>query len=96
MLDRLLEAAQLPTITLQVLPFGAGAYPGMVTPFTLIGFPEQAPWPTWRTWPATSTWRIPRTCDAIRLLFNHLRARVADPDTSVALISEAARELERS
>ncbi|MCX9191596.1 hypothetical protein C3Y87_09245 [Carbonactinospora thermoautotrophica] len=96
MLDRLLEAAQLPTITLQVLPFGAGAYPGMVTPFTLIGFPEQAPVAYMENLASNLYVENPEDVRRYTLLFNHLRARVADPDTSVALISEAARELERS
>ncbi len=38
----------------------------------------------------------PKDVRRYTLLFNHLQARAADPDTSVALINEAARELEQS
>ncbi|MET9732944.1 helix-turn-helix transcriptional regulator [Streptomyces sp. NPDC006458] len=37
-LDRVLEAAELPSVTLQVLPFDAGTYPA-TGPFTMLGFP---------------------------------------------------------
>ncbi|MFE1440024.1 helix-turn-helix domain-containing protein [Streptomyces sp. NPDC058739] len=37
-LDRVLEAVELPSVTLQVLPFDAGTYPA-TGPFTMLGFP---------------------------------------------------------
>jgi hypothetical protein len=37
-LEHLLEAIALPTVTLQVLPFGAGAHPAMASPFTVLSF----------------------------------------------------------
>jgi hypothetical protein len=40
-LERLVEAAKLPNVTLQVLPFGAGAHPGMVGSFTLLRFADR-------------------------------------------------------
>jgi DNA-binding XRE family transcriptional regulator len=39
-LEHLLEAATLPTVTLQVLPFRAGAHPCMVGPFSILSFTE--------------------------------------------------------
>lgn len=39
-LERLLEWAREGHITLQVLPFGAGAHPGMLEPFILIEFQD--------------------------------------------------------
>ncbi|MFE7269847.1 helix-turn-helix domain-containing protein [Streptomyces sp. NPDC057623] len=39
-LERVLEAAELPTVTLQVLPFDAGTYP-VTGSFTMLGFPAQ-------------------------------------------------------
>jgi transcriptional regulator with XRE-family HTH domain len=40
-LERLVEATKLPNVTLQVLPFDAGAHPAMVGSFSILRFPEQ-------------------------------------------------------
>jgi Domain of unknown function (DUF5753)/Helix-turn-helix domain len=40
-LERLVEAAKLPNVTLQVLPFAAGAHPGMVGSFSLLRFADR-------------------------------------------------------
>jgi hypothetical protein len=40
-LGRLIEATKLPTVTLQVLPFGAGAHPAMVGAFSVLRFADQ-------------------------------------------------------
>jgi transcriptional regulator with XRE-family HTH domain len=39
-LERLIEAAKLPNVRLQVLPFAAGAHPAMVGAFSILRFPE--------------------------------------------------------
>jgi transcriptional regulator with XRE-family HTH domain len=39
-LERLIDATKLPNITLQVLPFGAGAHPAMVGAFSILRFPD--------------------------------------------------------
>jgi transcriptional regulator with XRE-family HTH domain len=40
-LERLVEATKLPNVTLQVLPFDAGAHPAMVGSFSILRFPDQ-------------------------------------------------------
>jgi hypothetical protein len=40
-LERLVEAAKLPNVTLQVLAFSAGAHPAMVSAFSLLRFGDQ-------------------------------------------------------
>jgi transcriptional regulator with XRE-family HTH domain len=40
-LERLVEATKLPNVTLQILPFDAGAHPAMVGSFSILRFPEQ-------------------------------------------------------
>jgi transcriptional regulator with XRE-family HTH domain len=40
-LQRLIDATKLPNVTLQVLPFGAGAHPGMVSAFSILRFPDR-------------------------------------------------------
>ena len=41
-LDRLAEFADAPHVTLQVLPYGAGAYPALGIAFTVFGFADPA------------------------------------------------------
>ncbi|HZC98643.1 MAG TPA: helix-turn-helix transcriptional regulator [Actinomycetes bacterium] len=40
-LERLIEAAELPNVTLQVLPFNVGAHPAMVGAFSILRFPDR-------------------------------------------------------
>jgi Domain of unknown function (DUF5753)/Helix-turn-helix domain len=40
-LERLIEATELPNVTLQVLPFAAGAHPAMIGAFTVLRFGDQ-------------------------------------------------------
>jgi hypothetical protein len=40
-LERLLEASKLPNVTLQILPFDAGAHPAMGSSFSILRFPDQ-------------------------------------------------------
>jgi hypothetical protein len=39
--ERLIEAAKLPNVTLQVLGFDSGAHPAMVGSFSVLRFPDQ-------------------------------------------------------
>jgi DNA-binding XRE family transcriptional regulator len=40
-LERLMDAAKLPNVTLQILPFDAGAHPAMVGAFSILRFADQ-------------------------------------------------------
>ena len=40
-LEWLIDATKLPNVTLQILPFGAGAHPAMVGAFSILRFPDQ-------------------------------------------------------
>ncbi|OLZ72147.1 transcriptional regulator [Streptomyces sp. IMTB 2501] len=39
-LERLMDAARLPQVRLQILPFGAGAHVGLTGPFVIFSFPS--------------------------------------------------------
>ncbi|GAA4635699.1 helix-turn-helix transcriptional regulator [Actinoallomurus vinaceus] len=39
-LEALMEATALPSVSLRVLPYGAGIYPGIGYPFVILSFPE--------------------------------------------------------
>jgi transcriptional regulator with XRE-family HTH domain len=41
-IQRLLDESDKPTVTFEVVPFGAGAHPGMQGPFMLFEFPDAA------------------------------------------------------
>lgn len=61
-LERLLEATQSPNVKLQVLPYNAGAHPGMTSAFTVVSFAEpgaldvvQADTPSTKVWLESET-----------------------------------------
>jgi len=90
--DRLLAMAQLPHVTIQVVPFGAGAHPGMEGPFLILGFPEPAD-PDVVYVDSTSGGfflELPPDVRRYSLMFDHLRATALKPDDSVDKIAEAA------
>ncbi|WP_329109093.1 helix-turn-helix domain-containing protein [Micromonospora sp. NBC_01699] len=41
-LDHMIQAAGLPNVTIQVLPFTAGGHPAMTTPYVILSFAEAA------------------------------------------------------
>jgi hypothetical protein len=94
-LDRLAKVAELPHVTIQVVPFGAGAHPGMEGPFLILGFPEQAD-PDVVYVDSTSSGvylELPPDVRRYSMMFDHLRAAALKPDDSVELIAKAAARL---
>jgi transcriptional regulator with XRE-family HTH domain len=94
-LARLVELADLPNVTLQVLPFTKGAHAGVIGAFTLIEFPD----PTdndvvYVDSPAGNIY-LEKDKDLRRytLVFDHLRAAALPPDESIPFIEEVARAL---
>ncbi|WP_034272337.1 helix-turn-helix domain-containing protein [Haloechinothrix halophila] len=90
--ERLLTMAALPHVTIQVVPFGAGAHPGMEGPFLILGFPEQADPDVVYVDSTTSGAYLELPADVRRysLMFDHLRATALKPDDSTDLISGLA------
>jgi transcriptional regulator with XRE-family HTH domain len=97
-LRRLLESAALPHVTIQVVPFGTGAHPGMEGPFVILGFPEQADPDVVYVDSTTSGAYLEMPADVRRyaLMFDHLRAAALKPDDSVDLISTFAEAAARA
>ena len=62
-LQRLVEVAELPNVTLQVLPFEVGAHAGMDGTFTILSFPN-------RVIPMSCTRRTPRVGSSWRRATN--------------------------
>jgi transcriptional regulator with XRE-family HTH domain len=94
-LERLTEAAELPNVTLQVLPFSAGAHAGMDGEFTIIGFPDPVDPDVVFIENFTRDLYLedPGAIRRYRQLFDHLRAAALDPSESVASIVNVAKEL---
>ncbi|SFB46392.1 Helix-turn-helix domain-containing protein [Amycolatopsis marina] len=94
-LEQLLVLAELPHVTIQVVPFSAGAHPGMEGPFLILGFPEQAD-PDVVYVDSTSGGSYLEMPDDVRrysLMFDHLRAAALKPDDTIDVIAAAVRRV---
>lgn len=94
-LDRIVELATLPEITIQVLPFSAGAHPAMEGPYSILGFPVPLdPDVAYLESQSGSVYvEDEDEVDRFSHMFSHLIAKALSPDDSVALISDVARRL---
>jgi transcriptional regulator with XRE-family HTH domain len=88
----LVARAVLPHVTLQVLPFSAGAHAGMEGPFLILGFPEQADPDVVYVDNTTSGIYLEEPAEILRytLMFDHLRAAALSPDDTLTRIAEGA------
>jgi transcriptional regulator with XRE-family HTH domain len=94
-LRHLIEVAELPNVTIQVLPFDAGAHAAMNISFTILRFADQAAPDVIYIENATSALYLERETEAARftLIFDHVRVRALDPDRTLHMIAEAADRL---
>jgi transcriptional regulator with XRE-family HTH domain len=91
-LRRLLDVASLPHVTLQVLPFGAGAHAGMEGPFMILGFPEPADPDVVYVENTISGSYLEEPSEVYRytLMFDHLRATALKPADTLLMVEAAA------
>ncbi|MBE1578561.1 helix-turn-helix domain-containing protein [Amycolatopsis roodepoortensis] len=91
-LYRMVTMAGRANVTVQIVPFGAGAHPGMEGPFLIMGFPELADTDVVYVDSTSSGLYLEEPPDVRRyaLMFDHLRAAALKPDDSVEVIAEAA------
>lgn len=97
-LTRLLEAGDLPSVTIQVLPFARGAHAGVDGAFTIIGFPDPTDLDVvYVDCPAGNIF-LEKEKDVRRhtTWFDHLRAAALPPDESAEFISAAADEYKKA
>ncbi|MGW1886549.1 helix-turn-helix domain-containing protein [Streptomyces sp. NPDC001970] len=92
-LERMLEIVKLSNVTVQVLPFDAGAYP-TTGPFTVLGFPEQEdPDVVYREGLTDSVYlEQPTDVTLYARAFDHLRALALSPQRSTLLIKRVLEE----
>jgi hypothetical protein len=88
-LGRLREAAALPNVTVQVIPYDAGAHPGMPGSFIVLDFPDPADQSLVYIDSMAGDLFLEDDSEIRRyiLMFEHLRAAAARPDESLALLA---------
>jgi transcriptional regulator with XRE-family HTH domain len=93
-LQRLAEAAERPTITIQVLPFAVGGHRGLDGPFTLLEFPDSEDPLVYCDGMTGGVFRSkPAELRRYWTTFEGLREAALDPDESVEFVAAAAKEL---
>src|SRR4029450_3943656 len=94
-LERLIEAAKLPNVTLQVLPFGAGAHPAMVGSFSVLRFPDEELPDVVYLEHLTSALYLnkPEEVDHYLHVMETICVRAAPPDQTVELLDAILDEL---
>lgn len=93
-LTRLAEAAELPNVTLQILPFEAGAHAGMDGTFAILGFPEAEDPGVVFAENATGGLFLEKS-DELRkydFIFDHIRSTALTPEESIKMITMLAEE----
>ncbi len=94
-LERLAELADLPNVTVQVLPFTHGGHEAVAGAFTILRFPDRDPDIVYVDGFAGDFY-LEEEADVrgCSLVFDHLAAAALSPPQSVDLIGEVARGLD--
>lgn len=95
-LEHMLAVVRLTNVTVQVLPYDAGAYPA-TGPFAILGFPEQEdPDVVYREGLTDSVYlEEPTDVNLYTKAFDHLRALALSPQRSASLIRRTLEEHSR-
>lgn len=88
---RLIEAAKQPNVTVQILPFAAGAHPAMLSAFTMLRFPEE-PMNTVYTEldSAALYFEVPSEIKRYAATFERLTSLALDAEGTVNLLNQIA------
>jgi hypothetical protein len=91
----LTESAELPQVTLQVIPFGAGAHAGMPGSFALMQFTEATIPDVVYVDTMAGELFLEEESDVRRykLVFEHLRAVAESPDASRSLMADLIAQM---
>jgi transcriptional regulator with XRE-family HTH domain len=95
-IQRLLDESDKPTVTIEVVPFSAGAHPGMQGPFMLFEFPDaEDDDALYLEGPKESKWNRddPEEISSFRERFEDLRELSLGPQGSVDLLRRLLGEL---
>jgi transcriptional regulator with XRE-family HTH domain len=93
--QRLLESRSLTNVTIQVIPFGAGAHPGMDGSFVILEFPDEDDLSIVYVESAAGGLFLEEVGEIRRymLMFEHLRAAASGLDATAALLQAVASEI---
>jgi len=93
-LEHLLEMTELPSVTIQVLPFSRGAHSGMFGPYLVLSFPQVESLDLVLTETPTGNIWVERETEVAyyRTLFDDARTAALPPAESLALIRRIAKE----
>jgi transcriptional regulator with XRE-family HTH domain len=94
-LAHLADAAELPQVTLQALPYAVGGHPGMPGSFVILQFADAGASDVVYIETQAGDLFLESDTDLsrFRAIFEHLRALALPPDESVTLMTGAARDL---
>jgi transcriptional regulator with XRE-family HTH domain len=94
-LEYLLEIASLRNVSLQVVPFTAGAHPGIGQPFNILSFGEDAdPDVVFLELHESALWvENVDEVDRYHVYFNHLQATALSFEDSAAMVTAALKEM---
>ena len=94
-LRTLIDAAERPNVTLQVLPFTTAAFVHPISPFTILDFPDAADPAVVYLEHLTGSLFLEDAEEVARytVVFDHLRAEALGTGRSIDLIAQAAAEL---
>ena len=94
-LHRLIEASNLPNVTLQIVPFSAGAHPAMDGAFKLLSFHDPTDPNIVYIEYHTGALYLEKRAEVTRysLMFDHLRAAALSVDASRDTMARVAEEL---
>lgn len=93
-LDRVLETVHAGSVTIQIIPFSAGAYATADGYFVLLEFESTELWPVVYIEGLSGNQYLDRKADIARYreVIDYLRARALNPQESAALIAKARQD----
>jgi transcriptional regulator with XRE-family HTH domain len=96
-LEHLAEMSHLPHVTVQVLPFGVGAHPGLNGQYAILEFADAADSSVVYLEGVTSDLYLEKAHDVQKyaVMYEHLRAQALNVDQSRQFIADAAKEYAR-
>nr|MDT0663687.1 helix-turn-helix transcriptional regulator [Micromonospora sp. DSM 115978] len=94
-LEFLLKRSELPNVTIQVLPFAAGAHAGLGSTFAILGFPDSGDHDVVYIEEAAGSLYLERPSEIrrYRSTLDHLLAAALRPDQSVEMIAHIVEEM---